>query len=263
MQLAGPGYSPLPSQAARRIVHRGGRAIGVEIGDRIIRARHIVVCAGVIETVRLLWASGLARELPGLGRGIAHHPVAVAQVAIPAETWSRMAEEPDIDRPAAVREFPAADGAHTLIIAEPPWMADGRAGGRATLSIYAYTTLDDDPNRRVSFDPPCFDVPRTAAETRCEERALSNAKAWAERLGPILPSGRPRVLPRGADQHLVGGARIGDTDDPLAVADGNGRLRSLENVWIAGAAALPTPVTTHPTQRIVALAARTGALLRG
>lgn len=269
-ELAGTGFSPLPSRSVQRIVHSRGRASGVEVDGGLIAARHVVVCAGVVGTIRLLWASGLERELPGLGQGIAHHPVAFAQVAIPAGTWARMAEEPRIGWPAAAREVPAPEGGHTLVIAEPPWMADN-VDRRATLSVYAYATLDDEESRRLTFVPeqpgpdgmalPRFIVPRSAAERACEERALQAARTWAARLGPMLPSGRPRVLPRGADQHLAGGARIGSTGDPLAVADPSGRLRCLENVWVAGAATLPGPVSTHPTQTIVAMAARTGQAL--
>ncbi|HYC88971.1 MAG TPA: GMC oxidoreductase [Thermoanaerobaculia bacterium] len=267
-ELAGPRFAPWPMHAARRIVHRGGRATGVETGDRLIAARHVVVCAGVVGTIRLLWASGLDRDLPALGRGIAHHPVALAQVAMPAEAWSRMSQDPWIGRPAAVRELPAPEGGHTLVVAEAPWMADARVDARAVLSVYAYATLEDDSERRLTFDPempgpdglplPRFIVPRTPAVRACDARVLERAKTWAARLGTILPSGRPRVLPAGADQHLSGGARIGSADDPLAVADPSGRLHGLENVWIAGAAALPEPVSTHPSQTIVALAARAG-----
>ncbi|MDQ3920221.1 MAG: GMC oxidoreductase [Acidobacteriota bacterium] len=66
------------------------------------------------------------------------------------------------------------------------------------------------------------------------------------------------MLPRGADQHLSGGASVGGAGDPLAVAEPSGRVRTMENVWVAGAAALPEAVSTHPAQTIVALAARTG-----
>jgi choline dehydrogenase-like flavoprotein len=270
-ELGGARFAPLPMHAARRIVHRGGRATGVETGDRLITARHVVVCAGVVGTVRLLWASGLGRDLPSLGCGIAHHPVALAQVVLPAEAWSRMAQDPGIGRPAAVRELPAPEGGHTLVVAEAPWMADARVDARAVLSVYAYGTLEDDPERRLTFDPetpgpdglplPRFIVPRTPAMRACDARVLERAKRWAARLGTILPSGRPRVLPAGADQHLSGGARIGNAKDPLAVADPHGRLHGFENVWIAGAAALPEPVSTHPSQTIVALAARVGRAL--
>jgi choline dehydrogenase-like flavoprotein len=273
-QIAGAGFRPLAVHAARRIVQKQGRALGVDVSVggttncEFIPARQIVIAAGVVGTVRLLWASGLEQDLPGLGQGIAHHPVAVAQVSIPAPVWSQMAENPKVGWPAAARVFPAPSGGHTLVVAEPPWIADTRVDTRATLSVYAYATLEHDASRRLSFVPeqlgpdglplPRFVVPHSAVERDCEDRALAEARAWADKLGTILPAGRPRVLPRGADQHLSGGARIGHRNAPLAVADFSGRVRCLENVWVAGAAALPAAVSTHPAQTIVALAARAG-----
>ncbi|MDQ3803386.1 MAG: GMC oxidoreductase [Acidobacteriota bacterium] len=273
-QLAGAGFHPRAVHSVRRIVHERGRALGVEArpggaaDDSFIAARHIVIAAGVVGTTRLLWASGLGRDLPGLGQGIVNHPVAVAQVAVPQPVWSRLANHPQLSRPAAARVLPAPAGGHTLVLAEPAWMMENRVDARATLSVYAYATLDRHASRRLSFVPeqlgpdglslPRFEFPPSEEERACEERALGEARAWAAKLGRVLPSGRPRVLPRGADQHLSGGASIGPPDDPLSVAEPSGKIRSLENVWVAGAAVLPEAVSTHPAQTIVALAARTG-----
>ena len=271
--LAGIRFSPIPRTTVIRIVHHGGRASGVEFRvenvaprQQVIAAKHVIVCAGVVGTVRLLWSSGLQAMLPALGRGIAHHPVVGAQLAIPNAAWQQFSSEPTIDRPAAAREQSRSAGEHTLIITEPPWTPDPRVDARATLSVYAYATLDDDAERRLTFSPealgrdglplPRFVARRSETEIVGTRRALATATFWADKLGVVLPGGRPRVLPRGADQHLVGGARIGSADDQLAVADSVGRLRCLKNVWVAGAAAVPGPVSTHPTLTIVALAAR-------
>jgi choline dehydrogenase-like flavoprotein len=277
-EIAGQGFQPAPQYCVRRIVHDQGRASAVEVhveGDskpRFISARHIVVAAGVVGTVRLLWASGFDRDLPGLGRGIAHHPVALAQVAMPEVDWSRLANQPALTRPAAARTFPAPAGGHTLIMFEPAWMMENRVDSRTTISIYAHRTLPRDAGRHISFVPetlgadglplPRFVMPLSAEEKDCERVAVEEARAWAACLGTTLPSGRARVLPRGADQHLACGASIGDENDPLSVAEPSGRIRSLENVWVAGAAALPNAVSTHPAQTIVALAAETGRHLK-
>ena len=54
--------------------------------------------------------------------------------------------------------------------------------------------------------------------------------------------------------HEVGTCVMGRSDD--AACDPRGRLRALDNVWIADASVMPTPGDRHPTLTLLAHAWR-------
>jgi choline dehydrogenase len=57
-----------------RIVFDGTRAVGVAVGDNVIRAKEVILCGGAINSPQLLQLSGVgkARELEALGVGVVH-----------------------------------------------------------------------------------------------------------------------------------------------------------------------------------------------
>ncbi|HEY2374118.1 MAG TPA: choline dehydrogenase [Gaiellaceae bacterium] len=57
-----------------RVVFEGTRAIGVAVGDEVIRAKEIILCGGAINSPQLLQLSGVgnARELEALGVDVVH-----------------------------------------------------------------------------------------------------------------------------------------------------------------------------------------------
>jgi choline dehydrogenase len=87
-----PNLSVLTRALVRRVVFEGKRAVGVEIEQagsvRIVRARReVVLCAGALETPKLLLLSGVGarreldgfgipqvRELPSVGKNLHDHP---------------------------------------------------------------------------------------------------------------------------------------------------------------------------------------------
>lgn len=274
--VGGAAFRVAAGVTALRLACDGARVRGAVVrdggGERLIEAQHVVVAAGVIGTVRLLAASGFAASHPGLGRGIADHGLAFGQAALTGDDWDAVAGAGDaLATPVALRASPL-DGHHVVVIAEEPRLLVERVHPHAAISVYAYTTLPRRAGDRLDFDPAHardgLALPRVVYRPTDDDRrrgaaAVELARAWTERIGTPLPGGKPRLLPGGAAQHLACGASVGDDGDPLAIADRTGRVRGVDNLWVAGAAALDAPVTTHPVQSIVALGARTGCALRG
>src|SRR6185312_4969120 len=57
-----------------RVVFDGARAVGVAVGDELIRAKEIILCGGAINSPQLLQLSGVgnAHELEALGIDVVH-----------------------------------------------------------------------------------------------------------------------------------------------------------------------------------------------
>src|SRR4030095_7737409 len=74
------GTTVIPNCRVRRLIWRDGRVIGVrcertengEAEDLTIRAEHVFVCAGAIQTPALLHRSGIRA---GIGSGLKVHPM--------------------------------------------------------------------------------------------------------------------------------------------------------------------------------------------
>ena len=85
--LDAPNLTVLTGTRARRLLLEGGRCVGVDIGGREVRAdQEVVLCAGAIESPKLLMLSGIgpvgelaragidaAVDLPGVGENLHDH----------------------------------------------------------------------------------------------------------------------------------------------------------------------------------------------
>lgn len=86
-----PNFCLLPMTRVLRVVVEDGRAVGLRVrdqgGERVIRARHVVVSAGAIGSPGLLMRSGIGpgghlrargvavvADLPGVGENLQEHP---------------------------------------------------------------------------------------------------------------------------------------------------------------------------------------------
>jgi len=98
----------LTRKTVTRVVVERGRAAGVEIGDRVIRARQeVVLCAGAIGSAALLMNSGIAArggvaDLPGVGENFHDHLVVTQCWASKVPTINSMGP---IRAGRALREF--------------------------------------------------------------------------------------------------------------------------------------------------------------
>jgi choline dehydrogenase len=270
--LAEASVDVRPGTAVRRVVFRGGVAVGVEIDlageERLVAADEVIVCAGAIETPRLLLRSGIgdAADLPpdvapvserhGVGRGLSDHPALDL-------AWEPHAGALSVDIEAAwtaAWNAPAgtvAEAGIELLLAARPTAAilsgDSAALGPLDLRI----TLAQPRSRgAVTSDLIRYDYLASSDDLA----ALRAAAAMAARLLRSEPMQRvvaSAALPDWIDSgdaadaeswirgalgtalHSCGTARMGDDDDADAVADAHGRVHGVSGLRIADASLLP------------------------
>jgi choline dehydrogenase len=291
--LGNPQLTLLTSARARRLVFEGARCAGVEFARggalELARARHeVVVCAGTIESPRLLLLSGIGPadrnrrlgieplvDLPGVGQNLHDHllsPVIfAAKRPVPptlpglqplhAHLFART--RASLDRPDIQPLF-----FHLPLYAEDQeGPADGftlMAGAIRPLSRGSLCLASADPEDDLLIDPACLasdhDVAALADAVRlCREIGRRPALAeWMEEErypGPGVQSGRDLrdYLRRTAVtyHHQVGTCRMGVDD--MAVVDSQLRVRGVDGLRVADASVMPevTSGNTHaPTVMI-------------
>lgn len=72
-------------RSATEVFHRNGRVVGVDCNDEPLNADIVVLCAGAIVTPQILLASGLATVNPAIGQGVQNHPTVTAHIPLRAE----------------------------------------------------------------------------------------------------------------------------------------------------------------------------------
>lgn len=217
-----------------------------------VRARAVVVAAGVVESTRLLL---LAREAHGiriggdrLGLGFNAHPRYRVQV-----------------RPRA--GLPALPRIHRSFVGGPETF-QGRGAYVADVQFQAGpplvdVTLELQPSsaNRLSLDPGLrdtwgrpvlrLDANWTERDTNTRTAALATQADLAARLGTPPPGPTLRWF------HPAGSCAMGH-DARTGVVDSDLKTFGTSNLYVAGAAAFPTAGTANPTLTIVALALRLG-----
>lgn len=255
-----PNLKVLCQTNVDRILLEGNRAVGVEARGERIEACEVILCAGALQTPRLLLRSGIgpARELekkdvkvavdvPGVGTNLHDHPMVAIGVIL-----ARQARQPAAQRAAinmALRRSSMLP--HDLYIAvqnKVSWHALGaRLGallcclykpysrGRLTLDAIEFNLLDDARDRtrmveavtlaaELARSPECRDAVAGVFPTGFSERVRRlNRHAWDNRLKAACVAAALPFLPR---RVLSGGYQL----DAL-LAD----RRALE-AWICRAA---------------------------
>jgi choline dehydrogenase len=283
----------LTSAHARRLVFEGTRCVGVDFarGGALerVRARHeVVVCAGTLESPRLLLLSGIGPadrnrrlgveplvDLRGVGQNLHDHllsPVIfAAKQPVPpplpglqplhGHLFART--RANLDRPDIQPLF-----FHLPLYAEgQEGPADGftlMGGAIRPVSRGSLRLISSDPEDDLLIDPGClasdYDVVALAAAVAlCREIGRQPALAeWVhEELypGPAVPSGRGlRDYIRQTAvtyHHQVGTCRMGSDD--MAVVDSDLRVHGVDGLRVADASVMPevTSGNTHaPTVMI-------------
>ena len=247
-------------------------------------ARAVVLAASPIETARILLASGLGRQSPAIGRNLVDHMVAsyllIEPCPGPIATPTRsslldgcaLVETPINRRAGAERPY---RGGFSIELSGPaPLSSLGadrvallgvsprQARGMSVTLLHAIGECFPHRRRWVELHESRRDtlgrpVPRihlawSASERRLAKDMAQACEAIANELSP--PGGRlvPFLDPLAAEGvgHEAGTCAMGS--DERSVCDGWGRLRALDNVWIADAAALPTAGDRHPTLTLLA-----------
>lgn len=301
---AAAGARVLTGCSARRVLMRRGRAAGVEAAvvedgrERTVtvRASHVVVAGGALETPALLLRSGLG----GLqvGRHLRLHPVAamVGCYDTPQNPWWGPPQSVVVDEftdPAGsgfLLECPAFGPA--LAAGTLPWRS-GRSHkvlmGRLSHVASFIGIVGDRGSGRVRIDgsgQAVVDYPlvhagdlaalRAALAQMARAHAAAGARAIID-LAPRMPVWRRgrdldgwidrwSGLPLGAggrplfSAHQMGSARMG-ADRATSVADPEGQLHEAKGVWIGDTSAFPTALGVNPMLTCMALARRTAQAL--
>jgi choline dehydrogenase len=293
-----PGLTVRTDAYARRLLFDGTRCVGVQVGDERIAAEHeVIVCAGALESPKLLLLSGLGPaehlravgvdvrvELPGVGRNLHDHSL------VPVVYAARKPVPPPLpglqplhahlfwrSRPGLVVPdqqplffhiplyFPGMDGP-----ADGFTLLSGliRPEGRGSVRL-----ASADPAARPLVDPGFL---ACDADVESHERGLElvreigQAPALRE-WGPIelYPSSGLRTREDVRDyirqfattyQHVVGTCKMGV--DALAVVDPELRVHGVEGLRVADASVMPAVPCGNTHAPTTMIAERASDLVR-
>jgi choline dehydrogenase-like flavoprotein len=297
------GAEILVRTAARRVLTENGRATGVEArfedpesgrsADITVRAPHVVVACGSLESPALLLRSGIGG--PATGDYLRLHPTTGLAGVYDEDqkAWWGAPQSGMIDEFAdtgdgygflietvqyatglgsAALPFEGAE-AHKEAVYESRFNATSvgllrdRGHGRVTIdrdgqAVHNYALSDevDTANTHRAFEAQ---VRMHEAAGAREVRMLAPfAEPWkrGEGLDGFLEQARNYPLGFGGirlfSAHQMGSCRMG-TDPQTSVAGPWGELHDTPGVWIGDASAFPTSTGTNPMISIMALAHRT------
>jgi len=290
-----PNLTVWSDTVVSRILVDGDRAVGAEVlRDRApvtVRGGETILCAGAIESPRLLVGSGIGpapvledlgigvvHDLPGVAENLRDHPVVKVGARCDDD-----AAHPELGEPQQVVVTYTATGselrADMQILAAPEWRGNARDGAPAS-DFVLITTLELPRSRgRLRFErrhgelTPRFefgflDDERDRARYRDAARrsvALLESDAFASLTGTcISPAPAEHASDDALDdwvartlrvgQHSCGTCRMGPDDDPGAVVDAAGRVRGMDGLRVADLSIVPDNVrgNTNATAFMVA-----------
>jgi choline dehydrogenase len=282
----------------RRVVVEGGRAVGVETADGVVRAAEVVLAAGAVGSPHLMLLSGIGpaddlrsagvpvvADVAGVGDGATDHP----QVYLPFRT-ARPLPPPAGGLP--LHGVLHADSAGSRLPGDLevlPWLVpfsritgapDGgelllgvglqREDSRGRLSL-----AGRDMSRRPRLEHRYLTEESDRRRLR-EGVRLADALLRTRALAPLIAegSGLPaRLLDDDAALdgwvrdhlttavHLSGTARMGPADDPAAVVDQQLRVRGVAGLRVVDTSVLPRPVSRGTAATAVMLGERAAELM--
>lgn len=286
-----------PHTLVRRVLFQQRRVIGLEVesaGSRtVLSCKHVVLCAGALNTPSILLRSGigpraevarigssLVMDLPAIGRRMLDHPGCAIflrprlfgptrRLHPLIQTVLRYSTDPKyhsdmLVQPGSKLPFPSYDAPLVSIMA-----AIGKPRGSGVLHW-------------PSADPRALPVIRSQLLQDPHDRALAvDAMMLAHRLtqtkamrglaSPLWPSARTlrdrtRVsewIPRACDSgyHPCGTVPMGPHPD-VAATDGRGRVFGVEGLYVGDASLMPTIPSSNIHLPTLMIGERIGAWLR-
>lgn len=259
--LARPNLSVRSGQRVRRVVTRGGRAVGVEVAGEVLTADRIVLCAGAIGSAQLLMLSGVgpADALRSLGiPAVADLPVGQRFVDHPE--WVSSTQWPVLPGRPVVEVCVTTDdlveirpytGGFIAMVGDAAWgrpdwphlgIALMRPRSRGRLELVS-TDPAVAPRIRHSYDHSAADV----------EALRRGAELAAEIAGTATVVGEPSWS---TAQHLCSTAPMGLPGDDEAVLDPRCAVRGVDGLWVVDGSSLPDITSRGPHASIAMLAHR-------
>ena len=245
--------------------------------DRRQRCAALFICAGGIETPRLLLHTGLANSSGQVGRNFLAHGA--------TQVWGRFDAEmrghrgypsslltEDTLRPAdadfaggyliqSLGVMPATLST-TMVRGAGLWgkaLVDAVDGYRfmAGVGINAECLPSDDNKLELSDELDDFGMPKAIVgfSAGANEKAIDrHATRVMRQIVEAAGATEIMVLPRTA--HTIGTCRMG-TDRETAVVDADGRSFDIGNLWICDNSVFPSALVANPALTIMALSLRT------
>ncbi len=301
---ADAGAQILVRTHADRVLVEGGRAAGVEAtfsdpatgasAQVTVRARHVVVAGGSLESPALLLRSGIGG--PAVGSYLRLHPVAALSgiYAEDQKAWWGPPHSGVIDEFAnhngdgygfliETAQYTTGAGAgfvpFTTAAAHKDFMSRF-ANGMSTVGLvrdhgHGQITIDASgeavPTYAVTDEIDLANMRRTVAEQARAHRAAGAIQIaafaegfpiwrWGEDLDDYISQLQAIPFRAGGfrmfSAHQMGSCRMG-SDPRTSVAGPRGELHDVPGVWIGDASAFPTPSGVNPMLSNMALAHRT------
>jgi choline dehydrogenase-like flavoprotein len=269
-----------------------GAVVGVEAGVpglvRVIRARHVVVAAGAVESARLLLLSEVGNQHDQVGRYLQGHPyvsatgvfdepvrdplgpgpsVSVTQyrhgnpgiagggmlandfVPTPVEAWLKLVAAGLAPAWGAASQTAMREVQPRTLLVAGPIQPTPQAESRVTLAA-----VRDDDGRPVARLQP---LPLSPTDARTFDFMTDRAAEWLAASGArdVLRAVRPAGPVISAGQHQAGTCRMG-RDPRDSVTDAWGRVWGHDGVTVADGSLHVTNGGVNPALTIMALAWR-------
>lgn len=245
------------------------------------RCRAAVLCAGAVESARLLLHTGLCNASGQVGRNFMSH--------VATQVWGTFPEAVRMNKgfPATVisedtLRVPQADFAGGYLVQSlgvvPVTWANGVARGR---ELYGQKLVDylDRYNyvAGIGINGDCVPVKANRLELSDELDAHGlpkprihfaygkNEKAMSEHAAELMTrawqaAGASDIWVLQRSAHTIGTTRMG-TDADASVVDPWGRSHEIENLWICDNGVFPSSLAANPALTIMALSLRTAERL--
>ncbi|WP_226581745.1 GMC oxidoreductase [Acuticoccus sediminis] len=260
----------VPEAPVDRVVAPEGHADGVIVSDPDggmryrIRAKHVVLAGGAIQSTRLALASGLDALHPSVGKYVADHLFVQGLFKLKAPMGSPIYAfvDPTPERPFHVQiQGPFPETWYTPYHATV-WLDCDPEG--LYLLVYCFGVGEPSENNVVMQTRCRSDAPGdlgqycvVADRTRNDRKVLKAMEAFLPDLAEAMGAEcvRSQINPAGSALHEIGGLRMGATAKD-GVVDTYGCFHALPNLSVADAAAWPSQGSANSYLTIVAWALR-------
>ncbi|HZS40324.1 MAG TPA: GMC family oxidoreductase [Polyangia bacterium] len=291
-----PGFRLLTGVSALRLIFTSKkRAAAVEILDQStgridrVEAETFVVCAGAVESPKLLlasacpeWPRGAANDRGRVGRALASHAVQTGTATDRAPNRERVSHElafvttvsrafdtAEHQRQGKFLLWPLGTRApldFMLLAGEDAAQIDRElAAPRLHGLTFQLEPIAQDSNYvTLESGQDALGLPRTRVHHAQDDTVRAGAAAArksCERIFAEIGCGDVTWTPLDVSSHFLGTCRMSD-DPGGGVVSRELQLHGVDNVYLCGSAVFPSVGAANPTLTIVALAHRLGRLLR-
>ncbi|HEV2370581.1 MAG TPA: GMC family oxidoreductase N-terminal domain-containing protein [Streptosporangiaceae bacterium] len=295
-----PNLTVRGDAAVSRLVVRDGRVAGVEVGDEVIEAREVIVCAGVPYSPALLLRSGIGPaddlrrlgipvvlDAPGVGGNLIDQPGAAIPVVPTPEAGAQ--EWPTNQVAGRLAQFPGhpVDDAFYLVLfsgIDIPPLAEMigtdllslvSVGDLATASRGRITVRSADPKDQPEVDLNFYSAPGDLARMRAAMRAaweISQQAAFTATVARFALIDDATIADDEKLDGLIfhtttsrwslqGGCSMGPAADPMAVVDEACRVRGIDGLRVADASIVPVPLRAPTALACMMIGEHLGASL--